>query len=1668
MTLLLTLLAISTVQAAPFPENWRAQWQHLYGDDKSVERTPEGALRFRQISGHTWWEGGEVLRNYRVTVRLRFLTADNRYSGFSLFLRQQGGWERRSHYWVYLRPKARELYMQKVNAGPLDPEFEKLITAHRPKATPLNEWLTLKAEVNGREIKVWLDDQLCLEATDTTDFPHLRGQIGFNVGLTDMEIGEIVQENLEQVERLPVASYRYLQAPTGGDPEAKVLTDGQTGKGAAQATWRMLGPEPDIVFDLGSEKFIDRMILRAWAAPARNIASAKVLGSADGKQFEPLAEAIDEGASRVEQAHEFSFEVRKIARFVQLRLTRPVQDVSVELSEVEFLGRAPTEADRQEATAPPPYAIGPELPPVSDAAGEDDNYWYFASPRGRVAIDRRHGLVAGAWEPEGGKVVERLVDAYHYETKAMTQEADEYADKIVTARRERGVLALEVRNEQLPQLRLTKTYRLGHEGQLVKDVTVDTTDAAGDQFIVLQTAGVLNQAFRQGSVYVGGDRGLGARVFADEVVAPLRPWALGERNMHLVASLRYDRDRGVCQFRHLVNGRYARPITSSWTEAANFPPTYTPNGWKMGMGVWHLHSGRPQSMQSQLVLLAGADTDLYGFYRHLPEVEAWYAQAGDRPSWPEDLIASAMVGTPPITETNEDMLSSARRTLAMFDVGTFEILRYIQGVWGDFETEGWARGPNGERLDTEWGRQLFQQLHAMSPRLKVGLYTWAWAANPESQVMQAHPDWFIRLDKSGQVFNSYSNLRLNHARLISQPGSRDEILGRFEAIVKTFDPDFFYLDGGGGGSNLIDWEKLTLDQDPDWEDFHMAIRRITRQYGADKAVFFNARTGPVWDLAYYEGVDQRLRQSTWRESADAMATIKIRQLFDPKQKVIPLYWRTDTLPYFSNYCVGLGICPAQYFGQNEQSVRLPYMVAAYETRHLQWAEADLNPDYRRDRLTQVEAHTLRSPGAGIISVISHLPQAEEVEVSADTAKLGLDPKRPVYVWLYRMNDIREAKPAYPMPLTRKLHQETGWGLDNPARPALLDIIEKPGPRVGARYAFDPELLNMLVFTNSPAVVWSAGGRRVAIGLPEVMGVKLAGSVRNRDASVQWQSEWPEAEALLPLPEGQSVVAGEGVREIALGGRRFAVVTCASKRDQSKLQLKPAAATTTTPTITCPKQANAGAKLALTLTDADFLTVWCAGVPVYATALPAGQKACDLALPPELPAGDYQVEAISRGGKSAAATVAVAGDFAPEVISAIPPKGPAVVTEVEVHREIKGLRVLRARTMSTDATGGPWVAVADPDQLIIGGGSPGAPRTRYGYAFGGLELEGARVLDLKVENTFHDAWTLYPSRHAYHPEWDVVFTGMMADYHTPAGYRKRVALSLGMMHPYRQASRPDWGAGHKPDDFINLADAVSAGSEMTLSIDLARWAPDDWDGRVWLIAGSDTVMPDRRVLVTITGAAPTPEGRTITVGESLTQIETRRYEAVRTDQPPTLDGQLDDAVWAAAVKAEKFRRLGRMSGSTQQTYAQAAWDNESLYVAFYCEEKEKQAPTTSGDKIWGRDAVDLALDPDHDQNTFHQIIVDCAGDIGQFDQRAKTARDWPNLRHAAQVFPGGWSVEIALPWVGIGVPPPRPGEVWGVNFVRYRQPPPTQEILTWAPITGDSLLVPDKFGEIVFR
>lgn len=123
----------------------------------------------------------------------------------------------------------------------------------------------------------------------------------------------------------------------------------------------------------------------------------------------------------------------------------------------------------------------------------------------------------------------------------------------------------------------------------------------------------------------------------------------------------------------------------------------------------------------------------------------------------------------------------------------------------------------------------------------------------------------------------------------------------------------------------------------------------------------------------------------------------------------------------------------------------------------------------------------------------------------------------------------------------------------------------------------------------------------------------------------------------------------------------------------------------------------------------------------------------------------------------------------------------------------------------------------------------------GIAAVGYELE--HVVALRFEVKINGALKAYDTN---------AFVGFMVDYHTPAGYSKRVALSLGMCFPSRHGVPETWGTAKRPNEFVDLT------RRTTDLIDLREWAPADWDGKVWFgvlneHGGENTSMTGRLII-----------------------------------------------------------------------------------------------------------------------------------------------------------------------------------------------------------------------------
>jgi hypothetical protein len=64
---------------------------------------------------------------------------------------------------------------------------------------------------------------------------------------------------------------------------------------------------------------------------------------------------------------------------------------------------------------------------------------------------------------------------------------------------------------------------------------------------------------------------------------------------------------------------------------------------------------------------------------------------------------------------------------------------------------------------------------------------------------------------------------------------------------------------------------------------------------------------------------------------------------------------------------------------------------------------------------------------------------------------------------------------------------------------------------------------------------------------------------------------------------------------------------------------------------------------------------------------------------------------------------------------------------------------------------------------------------------------------------------------------------------------------------------------------------------------------------------------------------------------------------------------------------------------------------------------------------------------------------------------------------------GWEIELAIPFKGLAVNPPKAGDVWRFNIVRQRLPGKDfgHELITWAPLESGFFEL-QNLGKLVFR
>lgn len=214
-------------------------------------------------------------------------------------------------------------------------------------------------------------------------------------------------------------------------------------------------------------------------------------------------------------------------------------------------------------------------------------------------------------------------------------------------------------------------------------------------------------------------------------------------------------------------------------------------------------------------------------------------------------------------------------------------------------------------------------------------------------------------------------------------------------------------------------------------------------------------------------------------------------------------------------------------------------------------------------------------------------------------------------------------------------------------------------------------------------------------------------------------------------------------------------------------------------------------------------------------------------------------------------------------------------------------------------------------------------------------------------------------------------------------------------------------------------------------------------------------------------------------------------AVRTAGPMRIDGRLDEPVYQKAPRNYLKNSMTKepTGDPAYEAYAQVAYDDTHLYIAFTCHDQDIHSSFTKRDEyLWQEEAVEVFIDTD-DSNPNDYVELEVSPRNVLYDsyivdpknidveetlkynlqdiQTAVTVNGTVNQRNDED---GSWTVEMAIPFAEIAEdfhPDQLPQSAWRINFYRINRDGSPLQYLAWSPTQG-SFHQPGKFGTVIFR
>jgi hypothetical protein len=203
---------------------------------------------------------------------------------------------------------------------------------------------------------------------------------------------------------------------------------------------------------------------------------------------------------------------------------------------------------------------------------------------------------------------------------------------------------------------------------------------------------------------------------------------------------------------------------------------------------------------------------------------------------------------------------------------------------------------------------------------------------------------------------------------------------------------------------------------------------------------------------------------------------------------------------------------------------------------------------------------------------------------------------------------------------------------------------------------------------------------------------------------------------------------------------------------------------------------------------------------------------------------------------------------------------------------------------------------------------------------------------------------------------------------------------------------------------------------------------------------------------------------------------KTLSAVKTQQPPAIDGKLEDAAWQSAPLAtdfvQSFPSFGVPAGT--KTEVRILYDNNAVYIGAHLYDDpsliRKQLTARDGEQRQDVDYFSVFFDTYNDQQNGFQFLVTTANVQSDTKLNANASysfgdfgdRTWDAVwQSQVKLVEDGWVVEMRIPYLSLRFAK-KDVQTWGLQFLRFTRR--NNESAYWSPVNPNENGYIQQFGK----